>query len=349
MSQIRASFGAEADKLVSTLGTGGALKTKINAKIREQGIREATEVRDLTTDKTINKSINVTVNMEHIDESYPRFADGHVLGNAPDTKYKSQSGGDKYMTFKVELSDYVHTVKRKIASKISKKAKHPWMASWMLSWVRPLLFCPVKSSTIELKEKGWQCDRQLYTSEGTHLQDYFTLADYDIENNATICIWKDRVFGTKWVDVGNQVPPSLIEIKCPKLATLLAKEAKEAKGGIVDLTLQHQAYSQLDQLLQQGYLREATLKLTPCSWLDFGLTAPKMGRDLNNPKLSEKLSEALKLKKKEFTSQELQTFGIQDIGMADYVKLGDSYFRAAPLSQNHCIRADNGRYDDMIT
>jgi len=328
LSQIRASFGAEADKLVSTLGTGGALKTKINAKIREQGIREATEVRDLTKDKTINKSINVTVNMEHIDESYPRFADGHVLGNAPDTKYKSQSGGDKYMTFKVELSDYVHTVKRKIASKISKKAKHPWMASW-----------------IELKEKSWQ----LYTSEGTHLQDYFTLADYDIENNATICIWKDRVFGTKWVDVGNQVPPSLIEIKCPKLATLLAKEAKEAKGGIVDLTLQHQAYSQLDQLLQQGYLREATLKLTPCSWLDFGLTAPKMGRDLNNPKLSEKLSEALKLKKKEFTSQELQTFGIQDIGMADYVKLGDSYFRAAPLSQNHCIRADNGRYDDMIT
>ena len=186
--------------------------------------------------------------MEHIDESYPRFADGHVLGNAPDTKYKSQSGGDKYMTFKVELSDYVHTVKRKIASKISKKAKHPWMASW-----------------IELKEKSWQ----LYTSEGTHLQDYFTLADYDIENNATICIWKDRVFGTKWVDVGNQVPPSLIEIKCPKLATLLAKEAK---GGIVDLELRQQAYG-----------------------------------------------------------------------------VGGSYFEPAPLSQNYCIKATNGRYDDMIT
>jgi len=191
--------------------------------------------------------------MEHIDESYPPlgFAGGHVLGNAPATKYKSQSGGDKYMTLKVELSDYVHTVKCKIASKISKisKAKHPWMASW-----------------IELKEKAWQ----LYTSEGTHLlEDYFTLADYDIENNATICIFKDRVFGTKWVDVGNQVPQSLIEIKCPELATLLAKEAK---GGIVDLELRQQAYG-----------------------------------------------------------------------------VGGSYFEPAPLSQNHCIKATNGRYDDMIT
>ncbi len=45
---------------------------------------------------------------------------------------------------------------------------------------------------------------------------------------------KDRVFGTKWVDVGNQVPQSLIEIKCPALATLLS-ERKEFEGGIVDL------------------------------------------------------------------------------------------------------------------
>jgi hypothetical protein len=183
----------------------------------------------LTKDKTINKSITVTVNMEHIDES----------------------GGDKYMTLKVELSDYVHTVKSKIASEI--------LASWSHKIVK-------KMEDKELKEKAWQ----LYTSEGTHLlEDYFTLADYDIENNATICIFKDRVFGTKWVDVGNQVPQSLIEIKCPELATLLAKEAK---GGIVDLELQQQAYG-----------------------------------------------------------------------------VGGSYFEPAPLSQNHCIKATNGRYDDMIT
>ena len=174
--------------------------------------------------------------MEHIDESL--------------------SGGDKYMKLNVELSDYVHTIKSKIASKIL-EAKHRWMASWSHKIVK-------KMKDKELK-KGWN----LYTSKGTHLQDYFTLADYDIENNATICIFKDRVFGTKWVDVGNEVPRSLIEIICPELAELLAKEDK---GGIVDLELQQQAYG-----------------------------------------------------------------------------VGGSYFEPAPLSQNHCIKATNGRYDDMIT
>ena len=63
MSQIRASFGAEADKLVSTLGTGGALKTKINAEIRKQGILEATEVRDL-------HFVTIAVSMPYSKVSY---------------------------------------------------------------------------------------------------------------------------------------------------------------------------------------------------------------------------------------------------------------------------------------
>ncbi len=65
------------------------------------------------------------------------------------------------------------------------------------------------------------------------------------ENNATICTVKDRVFGTKWVDVGNQVPSSLIEIICPELATLLAKEDK---GGIVDLEHSEEVKAVLEKL-----------------------------------------------------------------------------------------------------
>ena len=238
----------------------------------------------LTKDKTINKSITVTVNMEHIDESYPPlgFAGGHVLGNAPATKYKSQSGGDKYMTLKVELSDYVHTVKSKIASKIL-EAKHRWMASWSHKIVK-------KMEDKELK-KGWN----LYTPQGTHLQDYFTLADYDIENNPTICFRKDRVFGTKWVDVGNEVPRSLIEIICPELAKLLAKEDK---GGIVDLEHSEKVKAVEEKLAKA---REDVATMTR-----LGSKQPA----------------------------------------AAVARTGE---RSEPLSQNHCIRADNGRYDDMIT
>jgi hypothetical protein len=40
--QIRAIDSAGADKLVSTLGTGDALKTKINTELKKQGLQEAT-------------------------------------------------------------------------------------------------------------------------------------------------------------------------------------------------------------------------------------------------------------------------------------------------------------------
>jgi hypothetical protein len=220
---------------------------------------------------------------------------------------------------KVELSDYIHKVYRKIEKKIGKIET---------------MSDKIKDKKGKIKDKNvvreWHL--RVHNKEGIGIQllDYLTLADYGIKNKATICMVKDRVFGEKWVDVGNQVPQSLTEIKCPALATLLAKEARE---GIVDLPESNRVLKLLDEATLTQYL-----------WLDMGETEPK-GRDLKN----NKLSEALKLKK-EFTSQELQMFGIfQDICMTNYVRSGSSYFQPAPFSQNHCIRATNGRYDDMIT
>jgi len=46
-TQIRAIDSAGADKLVSTLGTGDALTTKINTELKKQGLEEATGVSTL--------------------------------------------------------------------------------------------------------------------------------------------------------------------------------------------------------------------------------------------------------------------------------------------------------------
>jgi hypothetical protein len=43
-TQIRATDLAGAEKLATTLGTGGALTTKINTELKKQGLQEATGV-----------------------------------------------------------------------------------------------------------------------------------------------------------------------------------------------------------------------------------------------------------------------------------------------------------------
>jgi hypothetical protein len=43
-TQIRAPDSAGADKLVSTLGTGDAVMTKINTELKKEGLEEATGV-----------------------------------------------------------------------------------------------------------------------------------------------------------------------------------------------------------------------------------------------------------------------------------------------------------------
>ncbi len=244
---------------------------------------------------------------------------------------ESLSGGDKYhmhelvgktrdMKLNVELSDYVHTVKSKIASKIL-EAKHRWMASWSHKIVK-------KMEDKELK-KGWN----LYTSEGTHLQDYFTLADYDIENNATICIFKDRVFGTKWVDVGNEVPRSLIEIICPELAKLLAKEDK---GGIVDLEHSEKVKAQFKAVEEKQMPQPGQMpRQSPAMGLQPG-QIPQHGQ-MPQPGQMPRQSPAMGPTNSNYLAKAAAA-------VAEATKSLDF-----SLSQNHCIRADNRRYDDMIT
>ena len=43
-TQVRATDSAGADKLVSTLGTGDALMTKINTELKKQNLQEASGV-----------------------------------------------------------------------------------------------------------------------------------------------------------------------------------------------------------------------------------------------------------------------------------------------------------------
>jgi hypothetical protein len=45
-SQIRASDSAGVDTLIKTLGTGDALKAKINAELKKQGLKESIKVTD---------------------------------------------------------------------------------------------------------------------------------------------------------------------------------------------------------------------------------------------------------------------------------------------------------------
>ena len=171
--------------------------------------------------------------------------------------------------------------------------------------------------------RGDPADRRLMFQE-KELEDGSTLAKHDIKNKSIISMEKHRiVFGRKWVDVGDEVPTSLTEIKWPELAQLVSDwlVSEGAGKGVVDLAQD-----------------------VPILWLDKGNTKPNHGRELKN----QKLSDALKLKK-EFTGQELfTTFGIKDFCVTDYVQSGSSYFQPETLTENHCIKV-NGRYDGMMT
>jgi hypothetical protein len=178
--------------------------------------------------------------------------------------------------------------------------------------------------------RGDPADYRGLIFEGRELEDGSTLADHhDIKNFSIISMQKHRiVFGMKWVDVGYKVPKSLTEIKWPDLEALVSEGLKiQGVGkGVVDLA--------------QDAFR------VPILWLDKGNTKPNRGRELKNPTLSD----ALKLKK-EFTSQELTTFGIQDFCVTDYVKVGSSYFQPAPglsfsrmpIWQKHDTKPKKGR------
>jgi hypothetical protein len=216
---------------------------------------------------------------------------------------------ERQIFLEVEDSDDIHVVKNKIEDKIG--------------------------------SRGDPADRHLFFN-GEELKDGSTLANNNIKNKSIISMRKHRiVFGMKWVDVGDEVPKSLTEIKWPELAALVSKGlvSEGAGKGVVDLA-------------QDAFRERASEILTlppprlgmPILWLDKGNTKPNQGHELKN----QKLSDELKLKK-EFTSQELTTFGIQDFCMTDYVKVGSSYFQPGKtLTENECIKVGS-RYDGRMT
>jgi hypothetical protein len=164
--------------------------------------------------------------------------------------------------------------------------------------------------------RGDPADYRGLIFEGRELEDGSTLADHhDIKNFSIISMQKHRiVFGMKWVDVGDKVPKSLTEIKWPDLEALVSEGLKiQGVGkGVIDLA--------------QDAFR------VPILWLDKGNTKPNRGRELKNPTLSD----ALKLKK-EFTSQELTTFGIKDFCVTDYVQSDSSYFQPMTLLEKGVV------------
>mmetsp|Transcript_24236 Transcript_24236/g.35523 ORF Transcript_24236/g.35523 Transcript_24236/m.35523 type:complete len:334 (+) Transcript_24236:542-1543(+) len=62
------------------------------------------------------------------------------------------------------------------------------------------------------------------------------------------------------------------------------------------------------------------------TWKIIGSTQPSGGQELINAKLARNL---LNASRKEFTKEEWDAFGISDLGMNDYIKSGDSYFKLA--------------------
>ena len=197
-----------------------------------------------------------------------------------DLNHYNPRKAERKIFLEVEDSDDIHVVKNKIEDKIG--------------------------------SRGDPADRRLIFN-GKELEDGSTLANNNIKNKSIISMKKHRiVFGMKWVDVGDEVPKSLTEIKWPDLEALVSEGLKiQGVGkGVVDLA--------------QDAFR------VPILWLDKGNTKPNRGRELKNPTLSD----ALKLKK-EFTSQELTTFGITDFCVTDYVQSDSSYFQPMTLLEQN--------------
>jgi len=222
-----------------------------------------------------------------------------------DLNHYNPRKAERKIFLEVEDSDDIHVVKNKIEDKIG--------------------------------SRGDPADRRLIFN-GKELEDGSTLANNNIKNKSIISMQKHRiVFGMKWVDVGDEVPKSLTEIKWPDLEALVSEGLKiqGAGKGVVDLA-------------QDAFRERASeiLTLTRILWLDRGSTQPNQGRELKN----RKLSDALTLKK-ELTGQDLTKFGIQDFCMTDYVKVGSSYFQPAPglsfsrmpIWQKHDTKPKKGR------
>ena len=199
-----------------------------------------------------------------------------------DLNHYNPRKAERQIFLEVEDSDDIHVVKNKIEDKIG--------------------------------SRGDPADRRLIFN-GKELEDGSTLANNNIKNKSIISMQKHRiVFGMKWVDVGDEVPKSLTEIKWPDLEALVSEGLKiQGVGkGVIDLA--------------QDAFR------VPILWLDKGNTKPNRGRELKN----RTLSDALKLKK-EFTSQELTTFGIKDFCVTDYVQSDSSYFQPMTLLENGVV------------
>ena len=64
-------------------------------------------------------------------------------------------------------------------------------------------------------------------------------------------------------------------------------------------------------------------------WEDAGVSRRSQGRELNNSKLASAL-----VRKRLFTQQEWDLFGIKDLGTHHFIKVGSSYFRPAKLEDS---------------
>ena len=93
-------------------------------------------------------------------------------------------------------------------------------------------------------------------------------------------------------------------------------ERYDAGTGKIPLTCIHAIMQHLPQPL--GFRAKPVLGLR---WLEIGKDKPTDGRNLKNVELAEAM-----LHKTEFTQQEWDKFGINDLQAGDFVKSGDSYF-----------------------
>ena len=156
-----------------------------------------------------------------------------------DLNHYNPRKAERKIFLEVEDSDDIHVVKNKIEDKVG--------------------------------SRGDPADYRGLIFEGRELEDGSTLADHhDIKNFSIISMQKHRiVFGMKWVDVGDEVPKSLTEIKWPDLEALVSEGLKiQGVGkGVIDLA--------------QDAFR------VPILWLDKGNTKPNRGRELKNPTLSD--------------------------------------------------------------
>ena len=147
--------------------------------------------------------------------------------------------------------------------------------------------------------------------------------------------WAATSSGLKWENAGAAKPTEGRELKNEELANKLCKKTEFTQEewdsfGIQDLCMDNFIKAEIPGSYFQPAATSSGLK-----WENAGAAKPTEGRELKNEELANKLC-----KKTEFTQEEWDSFGIQDLCMDNFIKaeIPGSYFQPAATMKGRLLK-----------